>query len=85
MTERAEFGHCTYCCNDFKIGVKTYRIGDVIGADTFDHNTPTIGIYRLMADKPGGSNLLSLIFFGILGESVKLGKMPFWGFQRQKW
>ena len=61
--------------------MKTYRIDDVISANVFDLNAPTIGIYRSMADKPGGSSLPSLIFFGILGESVQLGNMRFGAFK----
>ena len=83
--ERAECGHCVCCCNGVKIGVKTYRIGHVIGADAFHLDVPTMGIYRSLAIKSGRSSLPSLIFFGILGESVKLEKMLFWGFQEQKW
>ena len=60
------------CCNNFRIGAKTYQIGDVIGADPFDLNAPTIGIYRSMADKPERSSLPSLIFL-VFQESVKLG------------
>ena len=77
----AECGHCTCCCSDLRIGAKTYRIGHVIGADSFHLDAPTIGIYSSLAINLGESNLPSLIFFGIPGESVKLGKMPFWSFQ----
>ena len=71
--------------NDVRIGAKTYRIGHVIGADAFHLDAPTMGIYRSLTIKLGRSCLPSLIFFGILGESVKLGKTPFWGFQGLKW
>ena len=57
----------------------------MIAADALHLDAPTIGVYRSIADKPGGSSLPSLIFFGILGESVKLEKMPFSDFQGQKW
>ena len=85
--ERAECGHCACCCtgNDVRIGTKTYRIGHVIGANAFHLDAPTMGIYRSLTIKLGWSCLPSLIFFGILGESVKLEKMPSWGFQGQKW
>ena len=85
--ERAECGHCACCCtgNDVRIGAKTYRIGHVIGADAFHLDAPTMGIYRSLTIKSGRSCLPSLIFFGILGESVKLEKMPSLGFQGQKW
>ena len=43
------------------------------------------GIYRSLAINLGESSLPSLIFFGIIGERVKLRKMLFWGFQGQKW
>ena len=46
-------------------------------ADLFVWTVPHEGL--------GGSCLPSLIFFGIIGESVKLGKTPFWGFQSQNW
>ena len=46
-------------------------------ADSFVWTVPHEGL--------GRSCLPSLIFFGILGESVKLGKTPFWGFQSQNW
>ena len=71
--------------NDVRIGAKTYRIGHVIGADAFHLGPPTMGIYRSLTIKLGRSCLPSLIFFGILGKSVKLEKMPSWGFQGQKW
>ena len=80
----AECGRCTCCCNDLRIGAKTYIVGHVIGADLFHLDAPTISSYRSLAINLGESSLPSLIFFGILGESVKLGKMPFWGFQGQK-
>ena len=83
--DSAECGHYTFCCNDLRIGVKTYKIGHVIGVNSFHLDAPTIAIYRSFAINLGESSLPSLIFFGILGESVKLGKMPFWGFQGQKW
>ena len=85
--ERAECGHCACCCtgNNVRIGAKTYKIGHVIGADAFHLDAPTMGIYRTLTIKSGRSCLPSLIFFGILGESVKLEKMPSWGFQGQKW
>ena len=51
--ERAECGHCVCCCNDVRIGTKTYRIGHVIGADSFHLDVPTMGIYRLLAIKTG--------------------------------
>ena len=75
--ERAECGHCACCCtgNDVRIGAKTYRIGHVIGADAFD--APTMGIYRSLTIKSDRSCLPSLLFFGILGEIVKLEKCHF--------
>ena len=84
---KAECGHCACCCtgNDVKIGTKTYRIGHVIYPDAFHLDAPTMGIYRSLTIKSGRSSLPSLIFFGILGESVKLEIMPSWGFQGQKW
>ena len=75
----------TCCWNNLRIGAKTYRIGHVIGTDSFDLDAPTIGIYISLAINLGESSLPSLIFFGVLGESVELGEMPFWGFQGQKW
>ena len=42
-------------------------------ADSFVWTVPHEGL--------GGSCLPSLIFFGILGESVKLGKTPFGAFK----
>ena len=71
--------------NDVRVGAKTYRIGHVIGAHTFHLDAPTMGIYRSLTIKLGRSCLPSLIFFGILGESVKLEKMPSWDLQGQKW
>ena len=71
--------------NDVRIGAKTWRIGHVIRADAFHLDVPTMGIYRSLTIKLGRSCLPSLIFFGILGESVKLEKMPSSGFQGQKW
>ena len=63
-----------------RTGAKTYRIVQVIGADSFHLDAPTIGIYRSLAINLGESSL------PILGESVlKVGEMPFWGFQGQKW
>ena len=38
-------------------------------------------VWTVLHEGLGGSSLPSLIFFGILGESVKLGKTPFWGFK----
>ena len=73
---RADCGHCACCCtgNDVRIGAKTYRIGHVISTDAFHLDAPTMGIYRSLAFKSGRSSLPSLIFFGILRESVKLEK-----------
>ena len=42
-------------------------------------------VWTVLHEGLGGSCLPSLIFFGILGESVKLWKTPFWGFQSQNW
>ena len=74
--ERAECGHCACCFtgNDVRIGAKTYRIGHVIGADALHLDAPTMGIYRSLTIKSGRRCLPSLIFFGILGQSVKLEK-----------
>ena len=80
-SNRAECGHCACCCNDVRIGAETYRIGHVIGADAFHLDAPTMDIYRSLAFKSGRSSLSFLIFFGILGKSVKLEKMSFWGFE----
>ena len=71
--------------NDVRIGAKTYTIDHVIGADAFHLDAPTMGIYRSLTIKSDRSCLPSFIFFGILGESVNLEKMPSWGLQGQKW
>ena len=44
--ESRECGHCACCCtgNDVRIGLKTYRIGHVIGADAFHLDVPSMGI-----------------------------------------
>ena len=38
-------------------------------------------VWTVLHERLGGSSLLSLIFFGILGESVKLGKFHFGAFK----
>ena len=56
-SNRVECGHCACCCNDVRIGAKTYIIGHVIGADAFHLDAPTMGIYRSLAFKSGRSSL----------------------------